>query len=316
MAASRDEGFSDWLAAAMAGLSQAQQGFLQRMIPAFTAMPEAGLAAARMAAASAESDTRSPEFHEAYDTLISALQRVFPGGLGGGFTAPGPPPLAGPLPFVLGPGQEAMNHWRALEAARQRYEEALQRYGEVCVRFAPEVVRRFAEEAAAGPPPGEGGVSQSLARLLELGDEVYAELSAGEEYRRAAAELINSGVGLVKALRDSWDEACAALDLPSRAELAALRAENARLAARLEALEAGAAQRAAEPVARASDSPPDPPPQAASAAVQASRAPGGAEQKKPARPAARRARAGVRRASSQREEWSIDALTDAPGEGG
>lgn len=241
MAGAPEKAFLEWMQSAQAELGQAQREFFTRMQPGFAAFAEAGQAAATLAQAGLRGEVKDADVTAAMDAASRAVASVFPGQAPGENLAAAFPffEKMGPLPFMFGPGQDLKPHLFRLQEAMERYQRALHAYTRLCAEFAPEVAERFRSGAATAGPELADNPEKALEGLFEAAEAHYEDFASREDYRLAATELFNASVALTRTFRNSWDATCDLLELPSRAQMDALRAENAALAARVEALEAG-----------------------------------------------------------------------------
>jgi hypothetical protein len=244
MAGAPEKAFLEWMQSAQAELGQAQREFFTRMQPGFAAFAEAGQAAATLAQAGLRGEVKDADVTAAMDAASRAVASVFPGQPPGDNLAAAFPffEKTGPLPFMFGPGQDIKPHLFRLQEAMERYQRALHAYTRLCAEFAPEVAERFRAGAATAGPELADNPEKALEGLFEAAEAHYEDFASREDYRLAATELFNASVALMRTFRNGWDATCDLLELPSRAQMEVLRAENAALAARIEALEAGLQQ--------------------------------------------------------------------------
>ncbi len=170
----------------------------------------------------------------------------------------------------LGLLREHQERRQAIARAMVALTEADARYRALLARALQRGIERFEEKLAAR---GENGTPVRSARELfdlwiDAGEEGFLEIASGEEFRRVYGELVNAQFRLRRLFQAELELACRALGMPTRSELDGvlrklkeLRATDARLEARVAALEAthtqaqtpteSAPERRARPASRA-----------------------------------------------------------------
>ncbi len=170
---------------------------------------------------------------------LAALQESFTAGLKQlyGQAMPGADALASWQGMAaLGPGRERMEQQARLQNAALRFQQALQRHGQLLSKVSSAAVARMTEQLTKREAPVSS--LRAVHNLwVECGEQAFAAAAHGAEFAAAQAELNTALVELRAEQQKQIEDWARAFDLPTRSEVNTINERLTTLRQRMRELE-------------------------------------------------------------------------------
>lgn len=168
--------------------------------------------------------------------------QVLPGGdalaawAGLGESLVGAPPAWPGMP-ALGPGRERQAQQARLLKAATRFQQALEKHGQLLSRVSSAAVKRMTERLSREDAVEPGSLREMHELWVDSGEQAFAAAAQGAEFAAAQAELNAALLELRSEQQRLVEDWARALDLPTRAEVNTINERMKDLRRRLREIE-------------------------------------------------------------------------------